>query len=251
MTHIPGMFQLSYDPTRPEFGGLPPALDIVGRCPASQVAEHALFADLRANPVNMSALWVLVANTHAGISPNFVRWLATTIARIDNRPLACLVSKQLFDELGNGQPHRVHATLLERFVAALQPWRPRLESNLVWAGERLATSSTPLFEDGHPYTAIGALIVAEVFAKEMDLCLGKEVRRQSLLPEDALTWIRVHEVLELDHAEDSNELAALIPDNSDAMTAVWDGAQAQWTALWQFLDDVATIVDTNRSATAS
>lgn len=248
MTRNPGAFELRYDPTRGDWGGLPPANRIVQHCPASCVADHELFASMRANPVSMSALWVLVANTHAGISPNFVRWLSTTIARIDNRQLACLACKQLFDELGNGQPERVHATLLERFVAALDPWRPPSSHDLLWAGKRLATSTTPLFEDGHPYTAVGALIVAEVFAKEMDVCLGQEVRRQALLPEDALTWIRVHEVLEIDHAEDSNELAALIPDNIDVLHAVWDGAQAQWTALWQFLDDVATIVDASTAA---
>lgn len=236
-------FEVAYDAKRVEWGGLPPASEIVERCPADRVAEHQLFVRLRENPVDMAALWVVVANTHAGISPNFVRWLATTIARIKDRQLACLISKQLFDELGNGQPERVHATLLERFVTALEPWRPVSKRNQLRAGQRLAASTTPLFEGKHPYTAVGALMVAEVFAKEMDRCLGEEVRRQDLLPEDALTWIRVHEVLEVDHAEDSNELAALVPQQPEALRAVWDGAQSQWTALWQFLDDVDAIID--------
>jgi pyrroloquinoline quinone (PQQ) biosynthesis protein C len=220
-----------------------PADKIVELCTSERVAEHHLFERLRSNPVDMPALWVLVANTHAGISPNFVRWLATTIARSKDRRLACLIAKQLYDELGNGQPHRVHATLLERFVTALEPWSPPDPQDKLWAGQRLAESTTPLFEGSNPFTAIGALIVAEVFAKDMDGCLGEEIRRQDLLPEDSLTWIRLHEVLEIDHAEDSNELAALVPDDAQSLRATWEGARVQWQALWQFLDDVDAIVD--------
>lgn len=242
MENVGRSFEVLYDQRRAEWGGLPPATEIVSRCPANRVTSHPIFARLGRDPVDMTALWVMVANTHAGISPNFVRWLATTIARIEDRRLACLIAKQLYDELGNGLPERVHATLLERFVAGLEPWRPSGKRNLVWAGQNLAANTTPLFEGRHPFTAIGALIVAEVFAKEMDLCLGQVVRRQQQLPDDALEWIRVHEVLEVDHAEDSGELAALVPANADVLRATWNGAQAQWAALWQFLDDVEAVV---------
>lgn len=237
-----------YEDGDPDEEMLLPASEIVARCPADHVAAHGLFERLRSNPVDMTALWVLVANTHAGISPNFVRWLATTIARLGDRRITCLISKQLFDELGNGKADRVHATLLERFVTALEPWKPRDQRNHLWGGEKLASSTTPLFEGQHPFTAIGALIVAEVFAKEMDKCLGDEIRRQDLLPDDALTWIRVHEVLEVEHAEDSNELAALVPEQPDALRATWYGARTQWSALWQFLDDVEVIVNTVTAA---
>lgn len=243
MTQTSAGFESSYEARRAEWGGLPPASEIIRCCPVEGVAEHPLFATLRNNPVDMPALWALVANTHAGISPNFVRWLATTIARAPDRRIACLVAKQLFDELGNGRPERVHATLLENFVRSLEPWQPLDEADRTWAGRRLAAATTPLFEQGHPFTAIGALIVAEVFAKEMDRCLGEEVRRQNLLAEDALTWIRLHEVLEIEHCEDSGELAALVPKQAEVLRATWEGARSQWAALGQFLDDVKTIVD--------
>lgn len=243
MTQTSASFESSYEARRAQWGGLPPASEIIRCCPVESVADHPLFSSLRSNPVDMSSLWVLVANTHAGISPNFVRWLATTIARVPDRHIACLVAKQLFDELGNGQPERVHATLLERFVQALEPWQPPGETDRTWAGRTLAAATTPLFEQGHPFTAIGALIVAEVFANEMDRCLGEEVRRQDLLAEDALTWIRLHEVLEVEHCEDSGQLAALVPQRSEVLRATWEGARSQWTALGQFLDDVKTIVD--------
>lgn len=242
MEEAMGSFELFYDQQHAALCGLPPATEILARCPAERVAEHDLFGRLRERPVDMAALWVVVANTHAGISPNFVRWLATTLGRVEDPRVACLIAKQLHDELGNGHAERVHATLLERFVSALEPWRPRSKRNHVWAGQNLAASTSPLFESKHPFTAIGALMVAEVFAREMDKCLGEVVRGQDLLDEDALTWIRLHEVLEVDHAEDSGELARLVPADADSLRATWNGARAQWTALWQFLDDTNTIV---------
>lgn len=224
-------------------GALRPAVDIVRHYGAIAVPEHPLFVRLRSNPVDMTALWVVVANTHAGISPNFVRWLATTIGRINDRQIACLMAKQLYDELGNGDFERVHARLLERFVVGLDAWRPAGEDNHVWAGEQLARSSSVLFEGPHPYTAVGALIVAEVFAKQMDKCLGDEFRRQNVLSAETLTWLSLHEVLEVEHAEDSNELALLVPTEGEALHATWDGATAQWSALWTFLDGLNTIID--------
>ncbi len=226
-----------------ERGECQPATAIVRYHEAIRVCEHPLFVNLRENPVNMPALWALVANTHAGISPNFVRWLATTIARIDNREIACLMAKQLYDELGRGRFEQVHSRLLERFVGALEPWRPPVTHD--WhlrAGVELARRTSLLFEGSEPYSAVGALIVAEVFAKEMDQCLGDEIRRQNHLSAADLEWLTIHEVLEVDHAEDSDELAVLVPRHGNELMAVWQGATDQWDALWTFLDDVHSIV---------
>ena len=90
-----------------------------------EVADHPLFVTLASREVDLSALWVLVANMNEGISPNFVRWLALTIARIEDTRLCSLLAKQLSDELGNGDPSRIHRTLLEGFVAGREPWSPR------------------------------------------------------------------------------------------------------------------------------
>ena len=80
--------------------GVDAPTSIVDFYEAIEVADHPLFVTLASRPVDLSALWVLVANMNEGISPNFVRWLATTIARIDNSRLASLLAKQLADEIG-------------------------------------------------------------------------------------------------------------------------------------------------------
>ncbi|XXY49887.1 iron-containing redox enzyme family protein [Sorangium sp. So ce269] len=228
--------------SRTEDRALLPAARIVDEYEARDVSAHPLFVTLRENPVDLRAIWFLVANTHAGISPHFVRWLAHTIARIDDRRIASLMAKQLNDELGNGDSQRIHSILLERFVNGLEAWRPRdAGGDLLRPGKRLGERSTALFEAADPYEAVGALIVAEIFAKQMDRCLGDEIRRQSAISEDALTWLTIHEVLEVDHAEDSGALAALVADQGSSLAATWRGAIAQWDALWEFLDGVAAL----------
>lgn len=228
---------------------LPAATAIVDEYEAIEVDAHPLFVRLRANPVDLEALWLLVANMNAGISPNFVRWLALTIARMPDYRVSSLLAKQLYDELGSGNPERIHRDLLERFVKGLEPWSPKSPAHReLEAGRRLAERSSEVFDTGAPYEAIGGLMVAEIFAKKMDCCLGDEIRRQSVVPSEALEWLRIHEVLEIDHAADSYELAVLVPDEGQALAAAWQGARTLWAAMWGFLDDVLAAVLAARPA---
>ena len=218
---------------------LGPPTAIVDEYEAVDVAAHPLFQRLAGGPVNLPALWVLVANMNAGISPNFVRWLALTIARIPDQRIASLIAKQLDDELGNGKAENIHRVLLERFVEGLEPWSPRdAARRALTAGNRLATRASDVFDAGGPFEAVGGLIVAEIFAKKMDQCLGDEIRRQSEIPSEALVWLDIHEVLEVDHAADSYELAVLLPDHGAPLVSAWQGARKLWAAMWGFLDDV-------------
>lgn len=219
-----------------------PATLIVDEYEAANVAAHPLFLTLARQPVNMQALWLFVANMNAGISPNFVRWLALAIARAPDERMACLLSKQLADELGNGNFDNIHRRLLERFVLGLEPWRPeRRGADLLRAGRRLGSRASEVFDDGSPYEAVGGLIVSEIFAKQADHCLGNEIRRQSQVPREALAWLDIHEVLEVNHADDSRELAELVPNDHAALTDTWQGARALWAAMWEFLDDVRAL----------
>jgi hypothetical protein len=213
--------------------------NIVDEYEAVDVSAHPLFVFLAEHPVNLEALWILVANMNAGISPNFVRWLALSIARMPDDRISSLIAKQLDDELGNGKAEKIHRVLLERFVAGLEPWSPKEPARRVLeAGHRLAERASEVFDTGAPFEAIGGLIVAEIFAKKMDQCLGNEIRRQSLVPQEALVWLDIHEVLEVNHAADSYELAVLVPDEGVALSCAWQGARKLWAAMWGFLDDV-------------
>jgi hypothetical protein len=128
--------------------------------------------------------------------------------------------------------------LLDRFIVGLEPWQPanREDLALLRPGRELADLGAQPFFAPNPYEAIGALMVGEIFAKKMDKCLADQIRRQDRIPREALTWLIIHEALEVDHADDANDLADLIPDAQ--LSAIWRGAEHQWTVLWAFMTGV-------------
>lgn len=202
------------------------------------VSEHTLFAEMRSQPVNHTALWIVLANLQAGISSGFVVWLARTIEKIEDRRIASLVAKQLNDELGNGDFAGIHSVLLQRFVHALERWRPaRPSPSILQPGQQLRDAEDALFR-ADAFVMVGALMSSEIFANKMDRCLGDEIRRQDQIDLEALRWLTLHETLEANHAEDSFELARLIPESEPAASRAARGAIAQWDILWRFLDDV-------------
>jgi pyrroloquinoline quinone (PQQ) biosynthesis protein C len=205
-----------------------------------EVADHAFFRDLARKPVDLSAVWVLMANLREGISGHFVSWLAYTVARVGDRRIASLLAKQLNDELGNGDVHEIHSVLLDRFIVGLEPWRPSAvdDGPLLRAGRELAQAGAQPFAATNIYEAVGALMVGEIFAKKMDKCLADEVRRQNDVPAEALKWLMIHETLEVEHADDSGQLADLVPERDEALRALWRGAEYQWETLWRFLNGV-------------
>ncbi|HEY8926765.1 MAG TPA: iron-containing redox enzyme family protein [Polyangia bacterium] len=204
-----------------------------------EVSQHPFFVELGKGPVDLGAVYLLMANLQVGISPNFVPWLARTIERVEDRRIGSLLAKQLDDELGRGDFSQIHTRLLDTFVAALGPWRPKgADDALLRAGRRLATDGSRPFHAADPYEGVGALIVGEIFAEKMDARLGAEMRRQHEVSGQALYWLELHEKLEVDHSDDSSELARLVPHEGPRLAAAWRGAVDQWDTLWRFLDDV-------------
>ena len=236
---------------QPAAPGSASAVEIVEHHERIDVAGHPFFVWLHQRPVDLPSLWILVANLHAGISRDFVIWLAQTIARLEDRRIASLLAKQLNDEIGNGQFDQIHSHLLRRCLDGLDPWRPAgSEAELLLPGRCLGQRATELFSRADPYEAVGALIVGEIFAKKMDRCLGEEIRRQDAIAAEALTWLVIHETLEVDHADDSRALARLIPDSDIVLSATWSGARTQWSQLWDFLDGVHLAASAGKSQSA-
>lgn len=216
---------------------------IVETFEALEVAGHPLFVALRAQPVNLGALWILMANLQAGISKPFIVWLARAIEHVDDPCIASLICKQLNDELGNGKFDQIHSVLLTHFVDALETWRPSTaDAAILGPGRRLADAGDVLFTDD-AFFMVGAIMTGEIFAKKMDQWLGDEVRRQNLIDPEALKWLELHEMLEVDHASDSLELARLVPLTGSFVGAARRGAVAQWEMLWGFLDGVHAEVE--------
>ena len=223
----------------------PLAMALVDEYESREVAEHPFFRRLSGRPVDLGAIWLLMANLGQGISGHFVHWLARTISRSEDKRISCFLAKQLNDELGNGDPQQIHSILLDRFIAGLEPWRPAHTGReaLLEPGRKLALSGAKPFLTNEIFEALGALMVGEIFAKKMDHCVGDQIRRQNAISEGDLRWLILHETLEMEHADDSRDLALLVPEKDECQKAAQIGARAQWDALWDFLTDVHKVAD--------
>lgn len=218
------------------------ATSLVRKFLRKSVASHPYFVRLAAEPLDLGAVWLLMANLREGISRHFIQWLATTIERVHDRRIGSLLAVQLNDELGRGDFSQIHSLLLDRFVTGLSRWRVEGSNDeLLRAGQRLAQEAARPFAAADPYEGVGALVAGEIFAEKMDTALAHEMERQDLLSDDVLTWLHLHAQLEVDHAEDSGELALLIPKDEVSLAAAWRGAENFWKTLWQFLDEVHAV----------
>jgi pyrroloquinoline quinone (PQQ) biosynthesis protein C len=181
----------------------------------------------------------LLANFQTSVSKNFARHLARITARVKDDRVRSILAHQLDDELGNGDPQRAHVRLFQTMMEQLAAFRPVQVHDAMWQpGRNFDLNLRACYEAEDAWEAVGAVMVGEVFGKQIDLFLGAQLRRQSAIDADSLEWLVLHERLEVEHAQDSAELAGLI--TSDYLPAVWRGAQRAGAAGRAFLDDLHT-----------
>jgi len=203
------------------------------------ITHHPMLCRLAREPVSMAHLWTVLANFQISVSKNFARHLARVIARVEDDRVRSILAHQLDDELGNGNPERAHVRLFRRMMEQLEPFRPATLDDATWEpGRNFDASLRDCYEAEDVREAVGAVMVGEVFGKQIDLFLGEQLRRQSVVDADSLEWLVLHERLEVEHANDSNELAGLI--ERDDLSAIWRGAQRAGVAGRAFLDDLYT-----------
>jgi len=222
------------------------AQELVATYEQMELFEHPFFQNLSIEPLNLGAIWLLAKNLNAkeAISNNFVRWLATLIARVDDNRLRSIMAKQLYHELGEGDITQIHNNMLQNLITALEVWRPEnFTEDWLEPGRKMGKRVEQLFVSVEPaYVGIGALMVGEICAEQVQLCLGKAIRRQNIIEPSALKWITLHEELEADHADDSLILAGLVPNTNQALQALCQGGDAMYNAVTTLLDELYQIV---------
>jgi DMATS type aromatic prenyltransferase len=221
-----------------------PAQEIVRRYENDIVLEdHPYLRRLGREPVALGHLWLVLANFWEAIVSDFPARLAHVVSRIDDDAIRSIFVKQLNDELGEGDFSRAHKAMFRRLLEALAPYRLAGDDDTLLGPGRAfgAALKQHLFADD-PYEAIGALMMIEIYGKQTDIRLGREFRRQNELPDDALTWLRLHETLEVDHADDSLRLANMLPmpgadvEADRRLAAVWRGAEGVVHAGMAYFD---------------
>jgi pyrroloquinoline quinone (PQQ) biosynthesis protein C len=182
-------------------------------------------------------MWRLFANIRSGLSLHFPRRLAAVVARVTDERVRSLLAKQLDEELGEGNYERAHLVLFDQMLAGLSAYRPSDVDDLDLTPGRVLEARLELpYADPDGWVGVGAAMVIEIFGKQVDRFVAEQFRRQQQVPPESLTWLNLHESLELEHAEESLDLAHLVPPTDAAHAAVARGATAVADAGWEFFD---------------
>jgi DMATS type aromatic prenyltransferase len=212
-----------------------PAVELIDHFEAHSIADHPFFARMGREPVRLEVLARLLANFRVGITRDFSRRLAWLTARVGDERIRGLLARQLNDELGNGDFSRAHSGLFERMCGVLSPWAPPETDEVLAPGRVLGQEMERCYVNADPYEGLGASLVAEVYGRQVDTFIAEQFRRQNQLPPSALEWLHLHEVLEVEHVDESLDIARLIP-TGPASEAAWRGAKALSTVARTFFD---------------
>lgn len=212
-----------------------PAEEIVAYYEGHSIADHPFLGRMRREPVDLTKLARILANFRVGITNDFPRRLAWLTARIDSDALRCTLAKQLNDEMGDGDFSRAHRGLFEKMLSVLKPWAPAGTSEDLAPGRALGKALEHAYVQADPYEGIGASLIVEIYGKQVDKFIADEFRRQKQIPPSDLEWLHLHENLEMEHADESLDMAKLIPQGP-ALEAAWRGARAVASASRAFFD---------------
>ncbi len=208
-----------------------------------RIAEHPLFRRLEREAPTLAPLWVILANTFIGIGTSFARWLASLVARVEDDGMRTILAKQLNDELGDGHPDKAHRLLFQKMLADLEPYALEGDREALLApGRRLAGRLAQHYLARPELEAVGGTLVMEIWGKQVDQRIGLLVRRQTELDTESLSWLVLHETLEVAHADESVVLARLTPQDPESHAAVCRGAEALALAGFQFFDDIYEVL---------
>ena len=216
----------------------PPVEVIVAEYEAQPFSLHPFLQRMARGPVDLQQMWLMFSNVYAGLAQHFPRRLARVVLGVEDEHIRCILAEQLYEELGSGDYTRTHRRLFVRLLETLAPWSPAtITPEMSTPGINLSERLEAVYFDPHPYAGVGAAIVIELLGKQVDVFIAAQFRRQQVVPMSSLEWLTQHETLELDHADESHDLATLIERDDDRIAA-WRGGHAVHAAGWLFFDDM-------------
>jgi DMATS type aromatic prenyltransferase len=203
----------------------------------SSIVDHPFLQRFQREPMNMTNLWLLFANGRKSVVAPFVRRLASTIDRSKNEEIRSILTKQLNEELGNGDPSQVHLVLFDKLFLALNSYKPAFVSEqMLEPGHELGRRLDALFFDPNPDVGVGAAIVMEIRGKQIDQFMENEFVTRTTMDRSSLEWLHLHAEIEIEHADESLDLARLIISSQGDEVAAQNGAKMTADAMWSFCD---------------
>ena len=216
------------------------AEDAVRTAAGYSLAAHPFVQRLARERDASGPLWLLVTNTYEGTSRHFVRWLAMVTARVEDDRMRSLLARQLDQELGEGDIARAHGVLMQDFLRAIEPLRPApFEESMLASGRRLGERLAKHYLSDDPLEGVASLMAGEICAEQLIGAVGRLLRAQRRdFDPKMMEWLTQHDELEGNHAEESYDLARLVPRDPAEVESVRRGVMGVHGALWASLDEL-------------
>ncbi|WP_181243767.1 iron-containing redox enzyme family protein [Chamaesiphon polymorphus] len=212
--------------------------DMVWHYEEHTVAHHPFLQRLQRETVNPAHIWLLFMNVREGVVTHFTRLLANVVGKIEDERIRCILTKQLNEELGNGNIDRVHRKLFDRLLAGIEPWQmENFSEEMLTPGKEYSQSLTDIYFNSNAYVGVGAAILMEIHGKQFDLCLGQEFRKTDI-ELSKIGWLTLHEEVEIDHADEALLLSRFVDDSKEGMVAAKQGAEQTRAVSWIFLNNL-------------
>jgi DMATS type aromatic prenyltransferase len=228
------------------------AEEVVRSTAGMALDQHPLMRRI-ARDMDGEALWLLIHNLYEGTSKQFSRWLAHVTALAPDEAIRSLLARQLSQELGEGDLARSHGVLIRRFLQGLEGLKPRgfSEADLE-PGRRLARRLAQHYLSADPHECLATLMAGEVAAHQVIQFVNGMLKRiPRPMEASTLEWLRLHDEVEGDHAEESFLLARQLPAEAPVITAVSRGAVGLHQALWTLFDELYPSADNAVHSTVS
>jgi DMATS type aromatic prenyltransferase len=214
---------------------LPSLEDVISYYEEYALDNHPFLQRLQRESVNPQHIWITLMNLREAAT-HFSRRLANIIARVEDERIRCILTKELNDELGNGDIDRIHRKLFEELISNIDHWK--VESfceAMVLPGKELNQCLEEIYLSANPYMGVGAGLVMEVHGKQFTLFVGKEFRKTTL-DLAKIEWLTLHEELEVDHVDESLVIARFVADSDAGVAAARQGMDRAFLASWSFLN---------------
>jgi pyrroloquinoline quinone (PQQ) biosynthesis protein C len=214
--------------------------DIINVLLANPIDRHPFFQSAKKN--NIGYVSVILEN---GRELDITGFLARLISMTTNVNLRAKLVLQLYDELGSGNPEKIHIKLIGYYLNEIKPHSKVAAENqteLDAAYDRLNQVYRRLFHPTDFHEGLGVAIANEIIVQPIfEYFKGVTANSGLNLSHNAMIWLNAHDELEEDHVADSLEMANMIEAGSEDLAKAASKAFELFNEFWVFFNTVDRI----------
>ncbi len=224
--------QIPFDPINEVKNGT----EIVDYFLQNEIDSHPFFSDDKR--FNIAYVNLILEN---GRELDITGFLARTISMTNNFEIRCALVPQLYDELGGGNPEKLHIFHIAKFLNSISPFvkisNESDKAKLNDAYSELTKVYKNLFFSDNFNTCIGVAIANEIIVQPIFDYIKENVQLNiDLLDKEDIVWVTAHDELEEDHVEDTKHLSSIISQSPEDLREVFNAGFVLMSAFWTFFD---------------